>query len=186
MSACSDNGGPVRSIALLSTGGTIEKTYDPLHGVLTNELSVLEVMLGGLRLQGVQLSPVPVMQKDSLDMTDEDHASIADSAIRAAEGRDGVVILHGTDRLARTGETLVEMTDGSPDVPIILTGAMVPWVLKNTDAMQNLTESLLAVQLLDPGVYVCMHNQVLRFPGVVKDRKNLRFVSTSSSDREEG
>ena len=33
-----------------------------------------------------------------------------------------------------------------------------------------------AVQLAPAGVYVAMHNQVLRFPGVVKDTKAQRFV----------
>jgi hypothetical protein len=45
--------------------------------------------------------------------------------------------------------------------------------------VQNLTEALLAVQLLEPGVYVAMHNTVLRFPGVVKDRERGRFVRAS-------
>jgi L-asparaginase len=45
--------------------------------------------------------------------------------------------------------------------------------------MQNLTEALLAVQLLPPGVYLAMHNQVLAFPGVEKSRELGTFVKTS-------
>ena len=37
-----------RRIALISTGGTIEKTYDELRGVLENQVSVLDVMLASL------------------------------------------------------------------------------------------------------------------------------------------
>jgi L-asparaginase len=58
----------------------------------------------------------------------------------------------------------------------VFTGAMRPYELRSTDASQNLTEALLAVQLLPPGVYVAMHNQVLRFPGVTKDRNAGTFV----------
>ena len=50
--------------------------------------------------------------------------------------------------------------------------------MRNSDAYQNITESLMAVQLLEPGVYVCMHSRVLAFPGVVKDRERLRFMSS--------
>ena len=57
-----------------------------------------------------------------------------------------------------------------PASPIVLTGAMRPYELRSTDALQNLTEALLAVQVLPPGVYVAMHNHVLQFPGVIKDR----------------
>ena len=48
--------------------------------------------------------------------------------------------------------------------------------MRSTDAPQNLTEALLAVQILSPGVYVAMHNQVLRFPGVEKDPQAGTFV----------
>lgn len=164
-----------RRIALISTGGTIEKTYNEYDGSLANRLSVLEVMLAGLVLRGVRIERVPVMNKDSLLMTDEDHERIAEVARLYAASHDGLVITHGTDRLQYTGEKLVERL-GTPRVPIVLTGAMRPYELRTTDALQNLTEALLAVQLAAPGVYVAMHNQVLRFPGVVKDPENLRFV----------
>ena len=53
---------------------------------------------------------------------------------------------------------------------------MRPYELRHTDALQNLTEALIAVQVVEPGVYVAMHNRVLRFPGVVKDHKRGTFV----------
>ena len=85
------------------------------------------------------------------------------------------MIVHGTDRLARTGERLVQDFT-TPRVPIVLTGAMRPYVMRNTDALQNLTESLIAVQVLAPGVFVAMHNRVLQFPGVIKDAEKGTFV----------
>lgn len=170
-----------RLIALISTGGTIEKTYDELEGVLQNQVSVLDIMIASLQLEGVDLVRVPLMNKDSLEMDPADHRLIADTAGSMAAGHDGVVIVHGTDRLANTGEQLVE-TLGEPRVPIVLTGAMKPYMMRSTDALQNLTEALLAVQILDPGVYVAMHNRVLRFPGVVKDRSRGRFVLPDDQD----
>jgi len=92
-----------------------------------------------------------------------------------ARDHDGVVIVHGTDRLAVSGERVVELV-GTPASPIVLTGAMRPYELRSTDALQNLVEALVAVQLVAPGVYVAMHNQVLQFPGVVKDRGAGTFV----------
>ncbi|MCC7142449.1 MAG: asparaginase, partial [Candidatus Eisenbacteria bacterium] len=75
---------------------------------------------------------------------------------------------------------LVERVGERPRIPIILTGAMRPYELRNTDALQNLTEALLAVQLVEPGIYVAMHNRVLRFPGVVKDYQRMTFVKQPS------
>ena len=164
-----------RTIALISTGGTIEKTYDELSGVLANHVSVLDVMLASLELRGVTVQRVQLMNKDSLEMTPADHTLIAETAGRLAAATAGVVVVHGTDRLAQSGERIVELV-GTPATPIVLTGAMRPYELRNTDAIQNLTEALIAVQLVAPGVYVAMHNQVLQFPGVTKDRERGTFV----------
>lgn len=157
-----------RRIALISTGGTIEKTYDELSGVLQNRMSVLDLMLATMELRGVEIRRVQLMNKDSLDMTDADHELIAQTAGALARANDGVVITHGTDRLAQTGERIVDHC-GTPHAPIVLTGAMRPYTLRTTDAVQNLTEALLAAQIASPGVYVVMHNRVLQFPGVIKD-----------------
>lgn len=163
-------------IALLSTGGTIEKTYNESDGTISNQRSVLDIMIASLVLRGVTIERVPVMNKDSLEMTDADHERIATVAGVYAESHAGLIITHGTDRLQFTGERLVARLGKSPHVPIVLTGAMRPYELRTTDALQNLTEALLAVQLVEPGVYVSMHNQVLRFPGVIKDSANMRFI----------
>lgn len=166
---------PLAQIALISTGGTIEKTYDDLRGVLTNELSVLDVMLSRLELRGVALERVSLMNKDSLDMTEADHALIAETALHKAREFDGVVVVHGTDRMAVTGDEIYRRQP-EPRVPIVLTGAMRPYELRQTDAIQNLVEALLAVQLARPGVYVAMHNTLLPFPGVRKDPALGTFV----------
>lgn len=164
-----------KRIALVSTGGTIEKTYDVLSGLLTNQVSVLDVMLASLELRGIELERISLMNKDSLEMTLEDHALVARVAGEQARTHDGVVVVHGTDRLAVSGERTVEMW-GRPASPVVYTGAMRPYELRSTDALQNLTEALLAAQTLPPGVYVVMHAQILEFPGVVKDRALGTFV----------
>ena len=170
---------------MVSTGGTIEKTYDELDGVLENRMgaldgaptgrtSVLDVLLDSLSLPHVALDRVRLMDKDSLDMTEADHDLIAGTARELAADHDGVVVVHGTDRLAVTGERAA--AGPPPAAPIVLTGAMLPWVVRSTDATQNVTEALLASQLLAPGVYVAMHGAVHAFPGVVKDRRRGTFV----------
>ena len=164
-----------RRIALISTGGTIEKTYDELSGVLANQVSVLDFMLATLEIRGVSIQRVSLMNKDSLEMTAADHTLIAETATKLAASLAGVVVVHGTDRLAISGERCCELV-GTPASPIVFTGAMRPYELRSTDALQNLTEALLAVQVVPPGVYLAMHNQVLQFPGVVKDRDNGTFV----------
>src|SRR5882762_1303510 len=98
-----------RRIALISTGGTIEKTYDELRGVLSNQVSVLDIMLASLELRGVDIRRVQLMNKDSLDMSPDDHTLIAQIAGQLAQAHGGVVVVHGTDRLAVSGDRVVEL-----------------------------------------------------------------------------
>ncbi len=163
---------------MVTTGGTIEKTYDELKGILSNQVSVLDVMLASIQLNGVEIERLPLMNKDSLEMSEEDHFEIAARVREHMERFDGIVIVHGTDRLALTGEVLFDELN-TPVIPVVLTGAMRPWELRQTDALQNLVEALLAVQLVQPGIYVAMHNRVLPFPGVRKDETRGTFVRAS-------
>jgi len=162
-------------LAIISTGGTIEKTYDEAEGILSNGLTVLDMMIEFLQLDRLELDRISLMNRDSRDMSEEDHLTISE-AVHACEGtHDGVVVVHGTDTLALTGECIAK-TLPNLTIACVLTGAMRPWIMRNTDSLQNLAESFAVVQILSPGVYVAMHSQVLQFPGVVKDTEHMRFI----------
>lgn len=172
----------MRHVTLITTGGTIEKTYDETTGTLENRASLVRRMLARLRLEETTVGTVELMSKDSLHMTADDREKIV-AAVRAAGGADttpdratdGVVILHGTDTLALTGERLYAAIP-SAAVPIVLTGAIRPYEMKRSDALQNLTEAIFATGVLPPGIYCVAHGATLRFPGVVKDQKRGTFV----------
>jgi L-asparaginase len=172
----------VRKITLVTTGGTIEKTYDELSGDLANRRSIVRRMLSELRLEDTEVEVVELMSKDSLEMTDDDRRRIL-GAVRTSGacgggGTTGIVVLHGTDTLPNTGEVLhAELP--RPAVPIVLTGAMRPFEMKQSDALQNLTEAIFAAGMLPPGVYCVAHGRVLAFPGVRKDHERGTFVKVS-------
>ena len=89
--------------------------------------------------------------------------------------RSAVVITHGTDTMVQTG---LYLKQALPElkIPIVLTGAMTPLGFEGSDGLQNLTESLFAVRILDPGIYVVMHNQAFPIDHVRKERETSRFV----------
>ena len=165
-------------LCLLTTGGTIEKTYDEDTGELANRRSIVRRMLDELRLDDLRIDTRELMSKDSLDMTEEDRGQVV-AALREVLARPedlaGVVVLHGTDTLTETGERLLAAFP-SPPVPVVLTGAMRPFEMKRSDALQNLTEAIFAARALSPGVYCVAHGRALRFPGVRKDRERGTFV----------
>ena len=175
----------MRNITLITTGGTIEKTYDETSGRLENRRSIVGRMIRRLRLEGTAISTIELMSKDSLVMTDEDRLRIVE-VVRAIAGErvgasgaaitcQGVVILHGTDTLTHTGERL-HAAIPHPAVPVVLTGAMRPYEMIRSDALQNLTEAIFATGVLAPAVYCIAHGRALTFPGVQKDRERGTFV----------
>jgi L-asparaginase len=165
-------------ITVIATGGTIAKTFNEADGSLRNDRPVIETIIAGLRVPDLALTYHHILFKDSLDMTDADRRLILKHVRRALNECEAILIVHGTDTLAVTGELLCRELR-QPRVPVVLTGAMRPYEFRDSDAAQNVTEALLACRLVKPGVYVAMHNRVLTFPGVVKDYKSLSFISTS-------
>ena len=189
----------MRHITLISTGGTIEKTYDERTGSLDNRHSIVHHMLAQLRLEDLAVNTVQLFQKDSLDLTDNDRRKIldmvrllidSDDPGEAGDARDAepggsdridgvviLVILHGTDTLCATGD-LLHNELRTPRVPVVLTGAMRPFEMQRADALQNLNEAIFATGVLEPGIWCAAHGRALRFPGVCKDRDRSTFVRT--------
>lgn len=133
-----------------------------------------------LRLPDSDVNVVPLLNKDSLDMTDADRELILATVKGLLTENAPIIITHGTDTLVQTGLFLKQ---GLPDIkiPIVLTGAMAPLGFEASDGLQNLTESL--VRLLCPGIYIVMHNQVYPVGGVRKDQTLARFVSSDQKPR---
>lgn len=169
----------MKRITLISTGGTIEKTYDERTGTLMNRRSIVDRMLSALRLEDIAINSIELLSKDSTEFTDQDRKRILDMVHVMADGASaeeaGIVILHGTDTLSVTGEMLKSRL-GDLTVPVVLTGAMRPYEMKESDALQNLNEAVFAAGVLEPGVYAVAHGRALAFPGVVKDVDRGTFV----------
>ena len=166
-------------IYVLTTGGTIEKVYSEQTGSVSNVNNKIQRYLQMLRLPDSQVKVMPLLNKDSLEMTDSDRELIL-GTVKGLLGENApIIITHGTDTMVQTGLFLKQSL---PDieVPVALTGAMSPLGFEGSDGLQNLTESLFAVRLLSPGIYVVMHNQVFPVDRVKKDHKLARFVPDDS------
>jgi L-asparaginase len=162
-------------IYLIACGGTIEKVYSEQTGTVQNLDTKIDRYFRLLRLPDTQIETMHLMNKDSLDMTDADRAQVLHAVRAKLTDPAPIVITHGTDTMVETG---LELKNNLPDltVPIVMTGAMTPLGFEASDGLQNLTESLLAARILQPGVWVVMHNQVFPIHRVRKDRDLARFV----------
>lgn len=161
-------------IHLVTTGGTIEKIYSEQTGQVENLGAKIDRYLQSLRLPDAQIEITPLMNKDSLEMTDADRELVL-ALVRVKSAEAPVVITHGTDTMVETGKLLKSRLPGLK-FPVILTGAMTPLGFERSDGLQNLTESLFAARTLAPGVWIVIHNQVFDVDRARKDREHARFV----------
>ncbi len=162
-------------IHIVTTGGTIEKVYSEQSGQVVNIHAKIDRYLQQLRLPDTRVEVTPLMNKDSLEMTEADRELIL-ALVRVKAAEAPVIVTHGTDTLVETGKLLKAGLAGLAQ-PVILTGAMTPLGFERSDGLQNLTESLLAAKVLPAGVWVVIHNQVFDVAKTRKDREHARFVA---------
>lgn len=152
------------TLHIIATGGTLDKHYDEIAGVLRFDASHLPAMIARARLTvPVTLEELPLL--DSLDMQDIDRRRVLASCEHAAP--DAIVIVHGTDTMRETGELLGKANLAKA---IVLTGAMIPYAIDGSDALFNLGFACGVAQILPPGVYVAMNGQVFDWDKVRKNR----------------
>jgi len=162
------------TIHLVTTGGTIEKIYSEQTGQVENLGAKIDRYLQQLRLPDARIEITPLMNKDSLEMTEEDRELVL-AAVKARIADGPLVITHGTDTMVETGK-LLKARLGAIHHPVVLTGAMTPLGFERSDGLQNLTESLFAARVLEPGVWIVIHGQVFDVDRARKDREMGRFV----------
>ena len=84
-----------------------------------------------------------------------------------------MVVLHGTDTMAKTAQFIQQNL--GPRVPVVFTGAMKPMGFDDSDATQNVLEAMMAAKILSPGIYISFHNRIFTVPGVRKNKEQGTF-----------
>ena len=152
------------TLRILATGGTFDKHYDEIAGKLDFASSHLPDVIRRARIT-LPIAFEQVAMLDSLDMLDTDRQRVLSACRAAAEA--AIVIIHGTDTMRETAEVL-----GAAQLAktIILTGAMIPYEIANSDALFNFGFACGVAQTLPHGVYVAMNAQVFAWDNVQKNR----------------
>jgi L-asparaginase len=155
---------------ILNSGGTFNKRYNPISGVLEvpyDNAAIERIMLdvnGAYNLAGV-------VYKDSLDMDIEDRKMLANIIFESKD--DTFIIVHGTDTMDVTAEFLSEVFD---DRKIILTGAMKPLEIDNIEASFNLGMAIGFLNAkVENGIYICMNGLIEPWDKMIKNRNIGKF-----------
>lgn len=156
-------------VKILTTGGTIEKSYCESDGSVKNLESQLKArLLQPLRLPHTEFFVEEVMAKDSLEMSELDREFIFERIQNTFKDGNPIVILHGTDTMEKTLRYCYKKMP-RPPVAVIFTGAMKPAGFFDSDAQQNFTEALFASQIVPPGFYISFHGSLYEAPDVRKN-----------------
>lgn len=140
-------------IKIFTTGGTIDKTYFDKN----SDYHVGEPQAGGILDKSnvvFDYSVHSIFKKDSLDIDDSDRQLIRE--IISADSATHIIITHGTDTMVHTANALEDIAGKT----IVLTGSMSPAPFRDSDAVFNVGCSVMAVQLLPPGVYIVINGKV--------------------------
>jgi len=78
-----------------------------------------------------------------------------------------IIITHGTDTMADTARLI---GSAGLDKTIVLTGAMIPYRILDSDALFNFGTAFSAVQLLPAGVYISMNGRIFDWDKVRKNK----------------
>ncbi len=164
-------------VAVIMTGGTIAKSYHVPDARLYNFEPKVKDILAGIRTDDLSFSFLDLMHKDSLEIGDPEREMIVAAVREQAKTNDAVLVTHGTDSMPQSAQAVYEAIKNIK-IPVVFTGAMVPFTIAGSDAVQNITEALLALRLLPAGVFIAFHNRVLNLPGAQKDYDNNTFVGS--------
>ncbi len=158
-------------IKLIITGGTIDKQYNELNGELHFPQTHIPQMLQQARCTAA-IDVQQLMLKDSLEMQEADREAIYQACLTTDAQQ--IIITHGTDTMVDTAKYIATIL---ADKTIVLVGAMVPYTIKNSDALFNLGCAVIAVQLLPAGIYLTMNGKVFNWDNVSKDKQAGQFVA---------
>jgi len=158
-------------IQVYVTGGTFDKEYNFITGKLYFKDTHLNKMFERGRCN-LNIDVKTLMMIDSLEMTDQDRDVIVHSCKNNQSSM--IIITHGTDTMVETATKLANAKiEGKT---IILTGAMVPYAFgSSSDGFFNLGSTLAFVQVLRPGVFVCMNGRFFKWDNVKKNKSTGYF-----------
>jgi L-asparaginase len=160
-------------ILFIQTGGTIDKDYPKSTKGYAFEISEPAVKRILEKVNpSFEFEIIPLLQKDSLDITDENRQKIFDTCLSTKD--DKIIITHGTDTLIETAKFL----SGIKDKTIILTGAIKPERFKDSDAEFNIGAAIGAISVIQAGLYIAMNGRIFEYDKVSRDETTGKFVDT--------
>ena len=159
-------------ITVLNTGGTFNKRYNPIMGLLevpSDNIALEKIVKSCFN---VEFDIRTIISKDSLDFTQKDREIILENIKNSTS--DKIIIIHGTDTVDLTAQFI----DGKiEDKKIVFTGAMIPMSIDEVEATMNFSQAIGFLNApIQNGIYLSMHGSVIEHSKLKKDRSLGQFI----------
>ena len=159
-------------ITVLNTGGTFNKRYNPIKGLLevpTDNIALDKIVKSCFN---VEFDIKNIVSKDSLDFIQEDRETILKEIQNSTS--DKIIIIHGTDTVDLTAKFI---EDKVKEKKIVFTGAMVPMSIDEVEATMNFSQAIGFLNApIENGIYLSMHGSVIEYSKLKKDRSVGQFL----------
>ena len=169
----------MKTILLLSTGGTFNKVYNRINGELEIDNKASAIQL----IQKKWLSNYPydtIINKDSLEFTSKDREILKNYIINSPYSK--IIVIHGTDTMHLSAQVVAE---ANSDKCIIFTGAMVPFSIDPIEATANLSSAIGYLHALHtPSLSIALNGKIAEYSHIQKNRKEgyFEYVTKNHSD----
>lgn len=159
-------------ITVLNTGGTFNKRYNPIMGLLevpSDNIALEKIVKSCFN---VEFDIRTIISKDSLDFTQKDREIILENIKNSTS--DKIIIIHGTDTVDLTAQFI----DGKiEDKKVVFTGAMIPMSIDEVEATMNFSQAIGFLNApIQNGIYLSMHGSVIEHSKLKKDRSLGQFI----------
>ena len=154
-------------ILILNTGGTFNKIYDELTGklIVPKNNNAIKMILSKSKISNTKIKGI--IYKDSLDINNKDREELKKYIEKS--NYDKIIIVHGTDTINKTASYLNKYIKNKK---IVLTGAMIPCSIEQTEATSNLMSAFgFLLNSNKNNIYICMHGLIKKYNKITKNKE---------------
>ena len=157
-------------VLFIQTGGTIDKAYPNMTDGYAFEIDqpAFERVLTRVH-PGFEFDTISLLQKDSLNMTDEDRQMLKRHIESSSYSK--LIVTHGSDTLPDTASYVGVVKNKT----IVFTGSYIPESFKDSDADFNIGVAIGTVMSKYEGTFICMNGMVFDHDNCRKNEENGKF-----------
>ena len=152
-------------IEIINTGGTFNKRYNPISGILevpTDFLAVEDILKKSLYQKEFKITQI--ISKDSLEFNKKDRKLLLKTIYNSKSNK--IIVIHGTDTMKKSAKFISKFIKNKV---VVFTGAMKPYEIEKIEAISNLMQGIGFIQNSKNGVFISMHGIINKWDRVEKN-----------------